>query len=105
MEAKTLENVNDATINLAHLSHQISKAKVLVDDVLEDGKRKIERTAKRSFNAAEECVENTTYFIKRHPWESVGISVGVGAVGGLLTGLLTGWLIARPRRVKKEVNT
>ena len=102
MEAKTLENVNGATINLAHLSHQISKAKVLVDDVLEDGKRKIERTAKRGFNAAEDYLEDTTYFIKRHPWESVGISVGVGAVGGLLMGLMTGWLLARPRRVTKE---
>lgn len=88
MESKVVENVTDA-INLAHLTHEVSKAKVLIDDVLEDGKRKAERLVKRGFVAAEDCVEDSTYFIKRHPWQSVGAAFGVGAAIGVLAGWMT----------------
>lgn len=91
MESKAVENVTDAAINLAHLKHEVSKAKVLIDDVLEDGKRKAERTLKRGIVAAEDYVEDTTYFIKRHPWQSVGAALGLGAG----VGLLAGWLAMR----------
>lgn len=89
MEVKSVENVTDAAMNLAHLTHEVSKAKVLIDDVLEDSKRKAQRMVKRGFVAAEDCVEDTTYFIKRHPWQSVGTALGVGAVAGVLAGWLT----------------
>lgn len=89
MESKVVEHATDAGINLAHLTHEVSKAKGLIDDVLEDGKRKAERMMKRGFVAAEDCVEDTTYFIKRHPWQSVGTALGVGAGVGLLAGWLT----------------
>ncbi len=42
MESKAVENVTDAAINLAHLTHEGSKVNVLIDDLLEDGKRKAE---------------------------------------------------------------
>jgi ElaB/YqjD/DUF883 family membrane-anchored ribosome-binding protein len=89
MESKPLENVTDAAVNLAHLTHQIAKAKVLIDDVIDDGKHKVERSVKRGFVAVEDCIEDTTYFIKRHPWESVGAAVGLGAIVGLMAGWLT----------------
>jgi Uncharacterized conserved protein len=89
MESKPLENVTDAAVNLAHLTHQVAKAKVLIEDVIDDGKHNIERTVKRGFVAVEDCIEDTTHFIKRHPWESVGAAVGVGAIVGLLAGWLT----------------
>jgi ElaB/YqjD/DUF883 family membrane-anchored ribosome-binding protein len=89
MESKAVENVTDAAINLAHLTHEMSRAKALVDDVLEDSKRKAERMLKRGFVAAEDCVEDTTYFIKRHPWQSAGAAFGLGAALGVLTGWLT----------------
>ncbi|HSE32546.1 MAG TPA: hypothetical protein VLA93_13320 [Pyrinomonadaceae bacterium] len=89
MESKTMENVTDAGINLAHLTHQVAKAKVLIDDVIDDGKRKVERTAKRGFVAVEDCIEDTTYFIKRHPWQSVGTALGLGAAVGLFVGWVT----------------
>jgi len=89
MESKPLQNVTDEAVNLAHLTHQVAKAKVLIDDVIDDGKHKLDRTVKRGFAAVEDCIEDTTYFIKRHPWESVGTAVGVGAIVGLLAGWLT----------------
>ena len=98
MENKVVENVNEAAINLAHLTHEVSKARVLIDDVLVDGKRKTERMLKRGVVKAEDCVEDTTYFIKRHPWQSVGTALGVGAGVGMLAGWLTTRTFARNRQ-------
>jgi hypothetical protein len=65
MENKVADNATDAAISLAHLKHEMSKARVLIDDVLDDGKRKGQRIVKRGYVAAEDYVEDTTYFIKR----------------------------------------
>lgn len=91
MESIPRENVTDKAINLPDLTRQVTKAKVLINDVVEDGKHKMERTFKRGVIATEECIEDTTYFIKRHPWQSVGTAVGIGAV----VGLLAGWQASR----------
>ena len=91
MESKAVENVTEAAINLAHLTHEVSKAKVLMGDAFEDGKRKAGRMITRGVVAAEDCVEDTTYFIKRHPWQSIAVALGLGAA----VGIFTGWLTAR----------
>ena len=91
MESNPRENVTDKAFNLPDLTQQVTKAKVLVNDAIEDGKHKMERTFKRGVIATEECIEDTTYFIKRHPWQSVGTAVGIGAV----VGLLAGWQVSR----------
>lgn len=90
MESTTMETASDAAIKFAHLSHEVSKAKTLVEDVVEDGKRQAQRMLKRSYVAVEDCVEDTTYYIKRHPWQSVGIALGVGTGAGLLAGWFFG---------------
>ncbi|HET8670006.1 MAG TPA: hypothetical protein VFM05_05090 [Candidatus Saccharimonadales bacterium] len=86
MESNPRENVAGQAINLPDLTEQVTKAKVLVKDVVADGQHKMERTFKRGIIATEECIEDTTYFIKRHPWQSVGTAAGIGAVVGLLAG-------------------
>ncbi len=91
MESKTIENGAETAINLAHLSHKVAKAKTLLDDAVDDGKRKAQRVAKRSYAMAEDCIEDTTYYIKRHPWESVGLSLGIGA----MLGIICGWCCTR----------
>jgi ElaB/YqjD/DUF883 family membrane-anchored ribosome-binding protein len=68
-----------------------TKAKEIVNDVIENGQHKVERAAKRAFVSAEECVEDTTYLIKRNPWQSVGVAVGIGA----LVGIVAGWQAGR----------
>ena len=88
MENKTLESAADAALRLAHLKHEVSHAKVLVNDFVEDGKRKAQRIAKRGRVAAEDYVEDTTYYIKRNPWQSVGFAAVLGATAGLIIGLL-----------------
>jgi len=91
MESNTMENITDNAVNLADLTHQVTKAKVRINDVIEDGKHKVERSFRRGIIATEECVEDTTFFIKRHPWQSVGTAVGIGAV----VGLFAGWQASR----------
>ena len=91
MESYPKENVTDKAINLPDLTQPATKAKVLVKDVIEDGKHKMERTFKRGIIATEECIEDTTNFMKRHPWQSVGTAVGIGAV----VGLFAGWQASR----------
>jgi ElaB/YqjD/DUF883 family membrane-anchored ribosome-binding protein len=85
MESDAIENVIDRAANFEHLAHEVEKAKVLVTDFIEDGKHKFERTFKRTVVAAEDCIEDTTHFIKRHPWQAVGVAVGIGAIIGMLT--------------------
>jgi ElaB/YqjD/DUF883 family membrane-anchored ribosome-binding protein len=92
MESKTtIESAADAAVKLAHLTHEVSKAKTLVNDFVEDGTRKAQRLVKRGVVTAEDYVEDTTYYIKRHPWQSVGVAAGVGAGAGLLLG----WIFSR----------
>ena len=91
MQSNSMENVSDKAINLPNLAQQVTKAKELVNDVFEDGKHKMERTFKRGIIATEKCIEDTTFFIKRHQWQSVGTAVGIGAV----IGLLAGWQASR----------
>ena len=91
MQTRAVETATDSAVKLAHLSHEVSKAKAIVNDVIEDGKREALRTVKRAYVAAEDRLEDTTYYIKRHPWQSVGIAAGVGAG----VGLFAGWVCSR----------
>ena len=93
MQNATLNTLTDSAINLAHLTHQVSKAKVLLDDVIEEGKRKAERVVKHGVIAAEDAMVDATYCIKRHPWQSVAAALGAGV--GL--GLLFGWMATKGR--------
>ena len=85
---KAVSDATDRAINLAHLAREANEAKALVEDALADGKRKVQRLAKRGYRLAEDSVEDTTYLIRRHPWESVIIAAGLGAGVGILTFLL-----------------
>lgn len=86
MENKAIETARDAGIQLAHLTGEISRTRKLVEDVVKDKKRQAQRALKRGYVTAEETVEDTTYYIKHHPWKSVGIAAGVGAFAGLIFG-------------------
>lgn len=70
---------------------QMTGAKRLLDEAMEQGRRKAQHLARRGYARAEDCVEDTTYYIKRHPWETVGLTLGAGA----LLGMLCGWCCAR----------
>lgn len=90
METNTIERAAQDALQFAHLTDQVAKAKTVMTDVIADGKRKAQRTLKRTYLAAEDQLDETTYYIKRHPWRSVGIAAGFGAGAGLLAG----WMLS-----------
>lgn len=88
MESKVVERGADSRFDLGHLSHEAAKAKVLLEDIIEDSKRQAERTLRRSKFAVEDCIAETTHLIKRHPWESICVAMSFGTA----VGVLVGWL-------------
>jgi ElaB/YqjD/DUF883 family membrane-anchored ribosome-binding protein len=87
METATVENEKSTAFTLAHLSARATEAKVLAEDLVEIGKRKALRGIRKGREAGEDYLEDTTHYIKHHPWQSVGIAAGIGAFVGLLFGL------------------
>jgi ElaB/YqjD/DUF883 family membrane-anchored ribosome-binding protein len=91
MNRELVQKASAAAADFVHLTHEGSKARFLVEDVIEDGRLKAQRLIKRSRMRAEDYVDDTTYFIKHHPWQSVGVALGLGAGAGVLLG----WVFSR----------
>jgi len=83
----TATRATDVAVNVANLTEELGKAKELVDDAIATGKHKAERLAKRATVAVDDCIVDTTYFIKKHPWQAVGVAAFIGTAAGLLVSL------------------
>jgi ElaB/YqjD/DUF883 family membrane-anchored ribosome-binding protein len=83
----TATRATDVAVNLAHLTEELGKAREMVDDAIETGRHKAERLAKQATSAVEDCIDDTTYFIKKHPWQAVGVAAFIGTAAGLLMSL------------------
>jgi ElaB/YqjD/DUF883 family membrane-anchored ribosome-binding protein len=88
MRTATVENGRTAGVTLAHLTAKAAEGKILAEDLVEIGKRKAQRLMRRGYTAGEDYLDETTYYIKRHPWQSVGAALGVGLTIGFLGGFL-----------------
>ena len=97
MESKAVAHETGRPLHLGHLSHEAAKAKVLLEDIIEDTKRQAERTLKRSKFAVEDCIAETTHLIKRHPWESICVAMSFGTAVGVLVGWLGKTMKSRHR--------
>jgi len=91
METATVENGRSTGSKFAHLAAKAAEGKMLAEDFAEIGKRKAQRMIRRGREAGEDCLEETTHYVKHHPWQSVGIAAGVGA----FVGVLFGWTCSR----------
>jgi ElaB/YqjD/DUF883 family membrane-anchored ribosome-binding protein len=91
MSTELLKTATSAAVNFEHLNSELSKARMLAEDVIEDGTRKAQRMIKRGYNKTEDYVDETTHYIKHHPWQSVAVALGVGASAGVFFG----WLFSR----------
>lgn len=99
MQNAAIETATNAGIKIAHIAQEVNKAKALVEDAVETRKRQAQRMFKRGYAAAEETLEDTAYYIKRHPWQSIGLAAGVGAGIVALSGLLASWMFVKARKV------
>ena len=87
MQTATVENDKSTGFTLTDLAARAAEGKVLVEDAMEIGMRKAQRAIRKGRDTGEDCLDDTTHYIKHHPWQSVGIAAGVGTFVGLLLGL------------------
>jgi len=81
---ETAGNVVEAGLDVAKLKKRVGNA---VEEAIDDA----QRLAKQGQYALEDVMDDTTHYIKKNPWQSVGYAAGAG-IG---VGLLAGWLMAR----------
>ena len=84
-----IENGRSAGVSLAHLTAKVSEGKILAEDLMEIGKQKAQKMIRRGYTAGEDYLDETTYYIKHHPWQSVGLALGVGLTIGFVGGFLS----------------
>jgi len=84
------ENVMEkADARIAESIHKMSRATAAVAGALDEGIDVAKRVGKRSSDAAEELMDDTTQRIKRHPVESLVAAFAAGVfVGGVMACLI-----------------
>lgn len=82
--AATVGKVADAGLDLGLLKKKLENA---VEETMLDA----ERLLKHGRRGFEDAIEDTTYLIKKNPWQSVAYAAGAA----LCLGLFTGWLFTR----------
>lgn len=79
---------NEASgFTLADLAAMAAESKVLAEDAMETGKRKAKRALRKGREIAEDYLEDASYYVRHHPWQSICIAIGVGAFAGVLVDL------------------
>jgi len=80
---------------IADLSLDFGLLKKRLENAVEDAILDTERMAKHGRRALEDVMEDTTYWIKKNPWQSVGYAAGAGLGIGLFVGWFTSQLSTR----------
>ena len=81
-------NGKNRGFKLAELATKAAEGKVIAEDLVEIGKRKAQRMVRRGMNAGEDYLDETTHYIKHHPWQSIGVALAVGLTLGFVGGFL-----------------
>ncbi len=89
METATVTNGKSTGFKFEHLTARAAEGKILAEDLVEIGKRKAQRMIRHGYEAGEDYLDETTHYIKHHPWQSVGVALGVGLSLGFLSGFLS----------------
>lgn len=88
MQTTTVANGKNRGLKFAELATRAAEGKIIAEDLMEIGRRKAQRLVRRGMNAGEDCLDETTHYIKHHPWRSIGVALGVGLTLGFLGGFL-----------------
>lgn len=88
MDTATVENGKGTAARLAHLTAKAAEGKMLAEDLVDIGKRKAKRMARKGYELGEDYLDESTRCIKHHPWQSVGVALGFGFIAGFLGGFL-----------------
>ena len=83
-----LQETFEAAGKVADIGLDVAVLKKKVENAVEDAVIDAQRLAKNGRHKLEDVVDDTTYLIKKNPWQSVGYVFGAGVGIGLFTGLL-----------------
>ena len=89
MHTATVENGKSTGFKLTHLTAKAAEGKMLAEDLVEIGKRKAQRAIRRGYEAGEDYLDESTRYIKHHPWQTMGVALAVGLSLGFLGGFLS----------------
>jgi ElaB/YqjD/DUF883 family membrane-anchored ribosome-binding protein len=89
MRTATVEDGKSAGIKLAHIAAKAAEGKVIAEDLVDIGKRKAQRLVRQGYELSEDYIDESRRYIKRNPWQSVGVALGVGLALGFVAGILT----------------
>ena len=89
MRTATVEDGKSAGIKLAHIAAKAAEGKILAEDLVDIGKRKAQRLYRQGYELGEDYVDESRRYIKKNPWQSVGVALGVGLALGFVAGLLS----------------
>ncbi len=87
----TAKAVFGNAVSAAASAVDVERLKHRVEDAVEDAVHEAERMATHGKHLVTDTIDDTTYYIKRNPWHSVGFVLGA-SVG---VGFLAGWLFGR----------
>jgi len=73
---------------IAEAGLDLGVLKMKLDNAVDEAVVEAERIARRGKHLVEDTVDETTYFIKKNPWRSVGYAAGAGLGIGLLIGIV-----------------
>ena len=76
---------------IAEVGVDLGLLKKRLENAVEDAVLEAERMAKHGRHAMKDVIEDTTYWVRKNPWQSVGY--GAGAAFGI--GLCVGWFTSR----------
>jgi ElaB/YqjD/DUF883 family membrane-anchored ribosome-binding protein len=89
MKTATVEDGKSTGIKLAHLAAKAAEGKVIAEDLVDIGKRKAQRLVRQGYEMGEDYIDESRRYIKRNPWQSVGVALGVGLLLGFFAGALS----------------
>jgi ElaB/YqjD/DUF883 family membrane-anchored ribosome-binding protein len=89
MQDTAVANGKHTGIKLAHLAAKAVEGKERAEDLVEIGKRKAQRLMRRGYATGEDYLDDTTHYIKHHPWQSIGVALGVGLTLGFFGGFFS----------------
>jgi ElaB/YqjD/DUF883 family membrane-anchored ribosome-binding protein len=88
MTEGVVERVIKAGAQVSELGHQAARLKSVasthVAEAIEDGKVAARRAVKRSYNRAEELMDDAAYRVKKSPLQSVAVSFSAGLLIGAI---------------------
>lgn len=87
MQTSAVKQAIKAGAKVAQIGIEAERLKDTVTNAVEDSVNATKRAVKKGRYAVEDLVDEATYSVKRHPLQSIGITVGIGFALGTMFGL------------------